>query len=153
MQETERASNNGYWPRVWSLTKWGFSVGAVFAVCAVVLAGLSGSLILVSKGREFNAIALAVMYLAGGALAGSIVGLLFPLVRSWAGSAVLGIIAILPLMLGAVILIATQTGGWSSSHTLTLVIGAVCLGGALGPIVRDIFLEEINAESGKKIRR
>ena len=141
-----------YARRVVSLTTWGLAIGGFFALWAMVPALLGGSFTLVLRENELNVFVVAGVYLAGGALAGSTVGLLFPLTRSRIGSAVLGTLALYPLSFGAVLILSSESG-WDRSETITVVLGPILLGGVLGPMYRSIFIEEIEAATTKKKRR
>ena len=131
-----------YGQRICACGLFGLSAGVVLSVWIVVLTVLNGSLTLRVRGHEISAVGTVALYLAGGLLAGVIVGIGFPLLRWAIGAAVLGVIAAVPFAIGIQVL----RSGFiiDSTSALSAAIFAVVFGGVLGPAFRELLYSPIH---------
>jgi hypothetical protein len=130
--------NEIYFRRIGRLAFWGFKFGSIFAAWAAIVAAFGGSLTLNIRGHHTHVGLIIGIYLVGGAAAGTVVGLLFPLVRRPIGAAFVGIIATIPIAAG-VMLAYTGFAHWGIQETATVGIMAVILGSTIGVGYREIF--------------
>jgi hypothetical protein len=101
-------------------------LAGLFSAYAIVVALLHGSLVLTDK--KLNVFAVVSCYLAGGAAAGSIAGLLRPLNKTMLGRALIGIAAGAPVSMSVIVLLAGpptvwRVPEWISVAVCTFVIG------------------------------
>ncbi|MEX2284848.1 MAG: hypothetical protein WEE89_20340 [Gemmatimonadota bacterium] len=138
-----------YWNRVKVLARWGLICGAILGSVVALVSLSHRSTTVHIGGVDINLLAAVALYVVGGALAGIIVGLCFPLIRRRLGAAFVGVLGIAPLSLGAV---ATYTsfGEWQSLDTETVIVTSLVLGIGAGLMYRSIFHEEIEKESKTK---
>jgi hypothetical protein len=131
--------------RVLRLTKYGLLLAGILSIWVLSLAILTGSMTLSVRGTRVGALTIIAVYLAGGGIGGAIVGALLPLVRWRLGSVLVGIIAVLPLAAGITYSLAVASA--PGMDWITMIIGAVVLGGILGPAYREMFWVDSGGES------
>lgn len=118
-------------------------MGGGFAGWVLFLAVAQGGASVQLRGDEVNALRAAVVYLGGGAAAGAIVGLCYPLVRWWIGAAVVGMLAAIPFALGIGLSLTDFGQSWEASDTFAVTFVVFGLGGGLGVIYREIFAKHV----------
>jgi hypothetical protein len=72
------------------------------------------------------------LYYAGGAVGGLVIGLLLPLRRWPWGSALLGMLGVLPLYFGVALTTSRPSEAWTASNLVTSTLVAFLVGGAAG---------------------
>lgn len=115
--------------------RWGLAFAVGYSALASVMWVVQGAAGLSTRGLSLPS--LIGCYFIGGVLGGGLFGFLLPLSRTRAGSALLGAVVALPLMLGL--------GLVASSETLSrqeLLIGFVLSAATLGPVAGYVFWEE-----------
>lgn len=109
----------------------GWKTGLVFCAWVIVLIVLNGSFTLkLQNGHAVNAFAAFALYFFGGPIAGAIVGLLLPLMKSLPGALLVGYVAAIPVAIGCVFIVKGFTP-WDSTSTIvaagTALIGPVAV--------------------------
>ena len=104
-------------------------LAATFSVFAVIQYAVDAQAM--EERYHVGLLKVVATYAFGGALGGTIVGLLLPMARWKAGAGMLGVIAVLPL---AVMIQYTTMGPsrWSLDNTIVVVLGSLLLGIPLG---------------------
>lgn len=127
--------------RVWRFTRFGLFIGTVLAAWICVLMIVQGSLTIELRGgsRVFGP-TVVLTYLIGGAGGGAVTGLLLPLHKSFLGSMLVGIVALIPLGLGVFSVLSGFALG--EDELLALAIFCIVLGSILGPAYRKLFSED-----------
>lgn len=120
--------------------RWGLAFASGYIAWVLLLYLVAGSAPFEEHGNLTVGKAI-VAYIAGGVLAGSIVGSLRPLVRWLLGAIVLGVIAAVPVTLGMLIAMVGMPP-WAFEYKFAAVIAPIVLGSLGGLIMREIFYEE-----------
>jgi hypothetical protein len=118
---------------------WGLGVGAGFCLLGVVLRAVRGPKFLHPYGITFGTLIL--VYLAGGAGAGAVLGLGRPLTRWRAGAIVIGIIGGMIAYGAAGIALEGPIGRWSAGEWLILALLGSIGGGILGNRMWERYVE------------
>jgi hypothetical protein len=120
-------------PNVARRLQWGAAWGLLLSVPYVLFAAiqytLNGPAIAAKVHMSF--LEAVLVYVAGCLLAGALVGLCLPLMKSKVGCAVVGVLGILPIAI--LIRIVTTTGArWEQADFVTVIVGALLLGIPMG---------------------
>jgi hypothetical protein len=118
---------------------WGVKGGVAFAIASVawvgVLVVINGSVVLQPRhGPPVNAWLVILAYLAGGIVAGAVVGLLRPAVRWRLGAALVGMVAAVPVFAGIRFLVDGLTP-WARGDSAVLAFCVVVGGGLAGVVI------------------
>ena len=100
----------------------GVSIGALFSSWIVLQSLLRGAFYYEQYAQSTWGI--IGYYLLGGAVCGSVAGVVWPLNRWWVGAAGVGIVSLAPAYAGAAYLIDGPGIDWSAVGFLSLVVGA-----------------------------
>jgi len=109
--------------------KWGIRIGGVLCVLPIISYVLFGSL-------GFNALHTSLpkvlaLYIVGGCIAGGLVGIVMPIIRSDFMAGVIG--SVIGIMGGCAIQIMDPTANaWATDGIVTSILVGVALGGTLG---------------------
>lgn len=125
----------GSWDRVWVGIKAWLPVAHSFTAVAVVLTLFTGGTILEKYGKGMGLVEVVVVYYLGAILAGAIFGGLAPLKRTVLGAAFVGVVAMLPVGLMIIPLVAPP-GMRVSFVVACAVVFALVLGPGYGLIDR-----------------
>lgn len=113
--------------------------GLLFSAWVVVLMLLNFSTTINVRGHATNGLAAIALYLIGGSISGAIVGAMFPLMRSWAGAVLTGIVACIPLAFGLGFMIS---GGYSGIDVVgPMAVFAVMFGALMGVMGRATLMD------------
>ena len=123
-------------PRIVRDVRWGIGWGLAFAAAFSLIALASFAL---GDPRQFARMGVTPgttvgAYAFGGAVGGTLVGLLRPLTRWRAGSGVVGVVACLPLSLGFLLAMRGPPSHWTTSNVGAGVVTALLLGTACGTL-------------------
>lgn len=127
---------------MWANIKWGvttgFKVSLLFCAWICVLAILERSTTLtLSGGHSISAIAVILLYLATGVIAGGIVGSVHSFAGTRLGAPIVGLIATAPFYAGMHVA-TVGLAPWTKTDTLIFVICTVGMGPILGIGFREI---------------
>ena len=123
--------------KLWQCVRVGTLMSVALSLVAVVVFLIGGEGSFASLHTSFAKAVL--VYLVGGVIARTIVGVLQPLARWKAGAAIVGFIASLPVAI-LFRLAAIGDDSWSKRDTGVSLLFAATLGTSLGVAYRDIFL-------------
>jgi hypothetical protein len=111
--------------------RWGIGWG-LFAACFYSLVALGIYAFQGSRPFESKDITLGstvAVYIVGGLLGGTVVGLLRPLGKRRAGAMLLGVIAMIPVSIGFVFILFGPISRWGGGELFGVLFTAVFLGG------------------------
>jgi hypothetical protein len=117
--------------------RWGLIMASLLSLWVGVLSIIQGSLTFVSStGDRYYAPTIVGLYLLGGVIAGTMIGVLRGLLRWRAGAVLVGVLAAVPI--AAVFLITVRGfAPWGTTETIFVVIFSSAFGGGGGLIVRE----------------
>ena len=107
-------------------TAGGLAVASVYCIWITVIYLTKGEDAFERQGLTFRSLLL--VYLAGGGLAGGVVGACRPWAKSTIGSRIIAVIAMLPLIFGLEVLIAGNPSRWAKGEGLIVVGLATAFG-------------------------
>ncbi len=113
----------------------GATFGTIYALWALVMYLIGGKAF---ANGEFTLVGVCIFYLAGGVVAGSIVGLMRPLLRHAGSAPLVGVAACIPLAIGFRVLYKGLTA-WTRTDTLFLMIWPVVFGVPASLVLWNIF--------------
>jgi len=116
----------------------GSVTAALLCLWLLIIVMLQHSFVLKARsGESYHAAVIMGLYLVGGAFAGTLVGVLLPLMRWRIGAVIVGALGVIPFCVGV---LATRSGfsAWGRIETISLVIFALAFGGGGGLIVREL---------------
>jgi hypothetical protein len=139
MQPVEGEGSQSVAMRLLANARSGASIGAtfgtVYALWALVLYLIGGKAF---ANGDFTLLGVCAFYLAGGVIAGGVVGLMRPLLRQPASATLVGIAACLPLAIGFRVLYKGLTV-WTRTDTLFVMIWPVVFGVPASLVLWNIF--------------
>jgi hypothetical protein len=106
---------------------WGLFAACFYALVALVIYAFQGSRPFESKGITLAST--VAVYIVGGLIGGTIVGLLRPLTKRRAGAMLLGVIAMIPVSIGFVFILFGPISRWGGGELFGVLFTAVFLGG------------------------
>jgi len=122
---------------------WGLRLGACYGV---ILSGVAVMQAVANPGgfdrQGIDPGVAILLYLAGGSLGGLVLGVARPLMRGRATVIVATSVAALPASLLIGIVALPRDGGWTSEHSLTVLILAALMGAVLGWMFEDKLREQ-----------
>ncbi len=125
--------------RVRTGVQYGFILGAIFSISALINAAFHGGEVALRGGGSVSLVAVLISYLLFGPLTGVFFGLVFPWMRRRVVAYIVGVVVSLPI--GLAILVGLEgMRPWTTTHTLTIMIMALTLGGIGGILIREITL-------------
>ena len=114
--------------------QWGFKTGLAFATMyslfAVFVFVLSGGQAF--RDKDISLMKVVAAYYGGGALAGSLVGLLRPLAATLPGAILVGIAGFVAVSLGIGLVVFGWFLRWGPDEVITVAIMSVVFGGIFG---------------------
>jgi len=140
--------------RIARFSRYGLLLGALLSCLPLIAALVTGSTSLTLRRGEdvsLNVFLVIGSYLSGGVMGGAVVGMLLPLMRWPAGSALLGIVAFVPCATAVGYTLAVGKGEPIDWITVTII--SVALGGICGPAYRDMFRDDLQAAGAIPRRR
>lgn len=133
----------------WGIT-WGLRLALLFSAWVAVLMLLSGSFVIrASDNRPANGLLVIALYFAGAVVSGTIVGLTRRLARWTIGAILVGFLAALPVMAGA-IMMARGRISWDTENTVLTLAAAALLGPATAVAIRADAEEEQRPPSHRR---
>ena len=116
--------------------RWGLAFATVYCAYVTLIFIIGGPGVLDRYGVSLGEVVL--VYVVGGILSGASVGLLLPLTRWKAGSALVGVVAMLPVFVGIAYTVAGPPP-WEFPQKFATVLSSVVVGGLGGLIFKDVF--------------
>jgi hypothetical protein len=113
---------------------WGVMLSLVYCAFAIIQFTIQGPAL--ASAVHVTPPAILAVYVAGGIVAGSVVGIALPIARSQVGAGVVGAVAVLPIF---VMMRYAQHGSaqWNRMDVFSVVGAAVLVGGGLGLAFRE----------------
>lgn len=136
------AGENGVVRRAARYSAWGIGIGSFLSILPLLAYMLFGSKPFADLHTSLPKV--LAIYVLGGCIAGALVGLVMPMIRSDVIAAVVG--SIVGVLFACAIQIMDASGeGWTSASIFAVVVAGVVIGGSLGVFYR-------RDSEGKRVR-
>jgi hypothetical protein len=106
---------------------WGLFAGVFYSLVAFAIYAFQGSRPFESKGITLGSTLM--VYIVGGLIGGTVVGLLRPLAKQRAGAMIVGVITMIPVSIGFVFILFGPMSRWGGGELFGVLFTAVFLGG------------------------
>jgi len=124
----------GAWERAWRGARLGLVFPGVFTILILVIY-LFGGRHQLSRGIEADFLVLSIAYPLGAAIMGAVLALGAPFMRGYVRSALVGMAALAPFLIGIGLSMDDGLTHWSSSQTEITFALTIVYGGMIGYVV------------------